>query len=102
MTNPIVRILVATYNGSEYLPEQLDSILSQLEAGDEIVVSYDKSKDGTWELLQSYQEKYPQVKYLNREEDMGLEGLRKAKLSYYPHHMVEKCWAQLLEEEDEF
>ncbi|MBQ8579799.1 MAG: DUF2156 domain-containing protein [Oscillospiraceae bacterium] len=37
--------------------------------------------------------KYPDVAFLDREDDMGLEGLRKAKLSYNPHHMVCKHWA---------
>ena len=51
-----------------------------------------------WEFARYLQEKYPGLQFLDREDDMGLEGLRKAKLSYCPHHMVEKNWACLLED----
>lgn len=48
---PRVSVALASYNGKQFIDEQLDSILAQLEPGDELVVSDDGSTDGTWELV---------------------------------------------------
>ncbi len=89
-------------NGEDVLGVTLGSFLSE----DTVDVHFEKARadiQGAYaaincEFARYLRDKYPAVRYLNREDDMGLEGLRKAKLSYYPHHMVEKCWACLLED----
>ena len=58
----MISVCIASYNGSAYLAQQLDSILPQLSVGDEVVISDDGSTDGTVELIQSYQSKNDKIK----------------------------------------
>lgn len=47
-----VVVLLASYNGLAWLPEQLESILTQTGVELEVVVSDDVSTDGTWQWWQ--------------------------------------------------
>ena len=69
-------IAIPTYNGSRYVREALDSIISQLGYIDEeieIVVSDNASTDKTPEIIRDYQNKYPFVKYFRNEENLGAD-----------------------------
>ena len=49
----MISVCIATYNGARYIGEQLASILKQLSAEDEVVVSDDGSTDGTIDIVRS-------------------------------------------------
>ena len=43
----MISVCIATYNGEKFIKEQLLSILEQLNADDEIIISDDHSTDDT-------------------------------------------------------
>ncbi len=53
----MISVCIATYNGEKYIREQLESILKQLSANDEVIVSDDGSKDKTIEIIESLNDK---------------------------------------------
>lgn len=54
MNGLTVGVAMITFNGIKYLPEQLDSIATQTRAVDHLVISDDRSTDGTWEYLATW------------------------------------------------
>ncbi len=59
-----VSILLATYNSSRFLREQLDSLFSQTFKEWVLIVRDDGSTDDTAEIIKQYQRQYKQIKIL--------------------------------------
>ncbi len=55
----MIFILLASYNGADYIAQQLDSILAQTCQDFMLYIGDDLSDDGTWEIVQSYAKRYP-------------------------------------------
>jgi len=72
--NPLVSVVIPSYNRAETLEETLDSILSQVCSFDfEIVVGDDFSSDNSRDILLQYKQKHPRnIKLLFHEKNMGL------------------------------
>ena len=49
----MISVCMATHNGARFLPRQLETILEQLEDGDELVVSDDASTDATLDIVRA-------------------------------------------------
>lgn len=68
----MILILMATYNGEQYLREQLDSLMDQTVRDLHIVIRDDCSTDSTWGILQAYQkESHGKITLLRNKRNSG-------------------------------
>lgn len=79
---------------------KVDGVIQALTVGEKLnqntaVIHIEKANteyDGAYTAInhEFAAREWSDLEFINREEDMGIEGLRKAKQSYYPVRMVEK------------
>jgi len=60
MTEPLVSVLMATYNGSRYLRPAIDSVLNQTHDALELIVVDDCSSDDTTRIVEEYERTDPE------------------------------------------
>jgi glycosyltransferase involved in cell wall biosynthesis len=66
----MVSVCMATKNGSEFIREQIDSVLPQLSRHDELIVSDDCSDDHTMQIVSSYADK--RIKLFRNDDEKGV------------------------------
>jgi glycosyltransferase involved in cell wall biosynthesis len=72
--HPKLSVAIITFNHAEFIAKALDSVLMQLTSFDyEIIVGDDCSTDGTREIIQTYQQRWPaKITTVFREKNVGM------------------------------
>ncbi len=66
----MISVCLAAYNGEKFIHEQLQSVLAQIDAGDEIILADDGSSDATVNLVQNLGD--PRIKILTSPAPLGV------------------------------
>jgi hypothetical protein len=67
--NPVILIMIATYNGDKFLSEQIQSIQSQTYENWEIILRDDNSNDQTFNLIQQHAATDNRIKFIKQEKN---------------------------------
>src|SRR5690606_21799141 len=68
---PLVSVICLCYNHARFLAEALDSVLNQTYKNLEIIVVDDQSTDNSRAIIEDYVSRFPQIKYLPNEQNLG-------------------------------
>lgn len=60
----MISVCMTSYNGAKYIEKQIETILSNLDVEDELIISDDGSTDVTRDIISSFQSKDARVKLL--------------------------------------
>ncbi|MDD5593264.1 MAG: glycosyltransferase family 2 protein [Candidatus Margulisbacteria bacterium] len=65
-------VIMPNYNYGQYIGEALEAVAGQSVAPEEIIVIDDASTDDSLRIIEQYRRKYPAIKLLRNEKNMGV------------------------------
>lgn len=65
-------IIIPNYNNDKYLPDCLESVISQTYRPDEVIVTDDASTDGSVQIIKKYEKKYSFIKGIYHQVNRGV------------------------------
>ena len=71
-TNPIVSVLITSYNYGHYISEAIDSVLAQTYTDFELIIVDNGSEDDTAEIVKTYMLRDSRVKIHINESNIGM------------------------------
>ena len=71
---PAISICIPTYDGSEYIEDCLDSVLTQTYGNFEVLILDDCSTDNTLEIANTFAKKDSRIRVVKNENNLGLVG----------------------------
>ncbi len=71
IADPLISVVIATYNGERFIGKQLDSILAQTYTNIELVVVDDCSSDRTVAILNDYANRFSNIHVYINEQNLG-------------------------------
>lgn len=87
MTYPTISVVMISYNHQQYIAKAIESILSQTQAPDEIIIVDDCSTDKNLSIIQDYAKQDKRIHVIAHERNMGPStalnsGIQKASGTY--------------------
>ncbi|EHA1076452.1 glycosyltransferase family 2 protein [Vibrio alginolyticus] len=67
----LVSIIMPTYNSTDTVVESIQSVLSQTYKNWELIIVDDRSTDNTWQVIQTYADKYDNIRVYQNKENLG-------------------------------
>lgn len=102
MNNNRIAVLLATYNGSVFLEEQLLSILNQKQVNFDLYISDDNSSDNTQDIINKYDTAYKNIYVIKQLRNKGsannfynlIDQVNKDKYNYFAFSDQDDIWPE--------